>query len=293
MKITNKHVKGILYILIAAFCFSIMTLCVRLAGDLPTMQKVFFRNAVAAIIAVVTLARSAEKFHIKKTSWPSIIMRCVFGTSGMILNFWAIDRLGLADANMLNKMSPFFAIIMSIFILKEKPTLVEWITVVIAFIGAAFIVKPTAGIASIPALAGLGGGLGAGIAYAFVRKLGTQGERGPVIVMCFSVFSCLVAVPFLIIDGEPMTWQQTLLLAGSGIAAAGGQFGITAAYQHAPAKEISVFDYMQVVFATLWGVILFSELPDVYSIIGYVLIIGTAVFKWQYNIRRSADSEAS
>ena len=122
IKNMNNHIKGILCIIAAAAGFSFMTFFVRISGDLPTMQKVFFRNAVALVIAVITLILSGESFRIEKRNRMDIFMRCLFGTSGVICNFYAIDRLDLSDANMLNKLSPFFAIIMSIPILKEKPS---------------------------------------------------------------------------------------------------------------------------------------------------------------------------
>lgn len=282
----NDKFQGILFIILAGFFFSLMTLFVRLSGDLPTMQKAFFRNVVAAVVSVVILARSEEKFKIKKTSWFGIFMRSICGCIGLCCNFYAIDRLGLADANMLNKMSPFFAIIMSIFVLGERANAVEWSCVVLAFVGALFIIKPSGNVTSLYGLVGLCGGLGAGIAYAFVRKLGKQGERGPVIVMCFSIFSTLFTLPFFILDYEPMSAKQLITLICAGCAAMGGQLCITRAYQKAPAKEISVFDYTQILFSALWGILFLGEFPDRYSIIGYILIIGVAVFKWAYTLKR-------
>ena len=217
-------------------------------------------------------------------SVPSLLARSIAGGLGMICNFWAIDHIALADANILNKLSPFFAIIASIFILKEIPNRLEIFTVVIAFCGALFIVKPTAGLASLPALVGLLGGLGAGIAYTFVRKLGNQGERGPVIVAFFSVFTCLMVFPFMMMDFQPLSTRQLLCLLGAGSAAAVGQFTVTAAYKFAPAKEISVFDYSQLLFASIWGLLFFGEIPDGWSVIGYVIIIGMAIVKWYYNV---------
>lgn len=278
--------QGILFIILAGFFFSLMTLFVRKAGDLPTMQKAFFRNLVAAIVSIILLARSPEKFKIKKTSWPGLFARASFGTMGIICNFYAIDKLGLADANILNKLSPFFAIILSVFLLKEKANVVEWISVFVAFVGAAFVIKPSFAITSLYGFVGLLGGLGAGIAYAFLRKLGKSGERGPVIVMFFSCFSCLFTIPFLIASYKPMTWQQIAFLLAAGCAATGGQLSITKAYTKSPAKEISVFDYTQIIFAALLGFFFFSEIPDYLSIIGYAIIIGIAIFKWQYNLRK-------
>ena len=276
----NNHLKGILCITASAFFFSLMSLFVRLSGDLPTMEKAFFRNAIAAVMAIMILSRTPEKYHIKRESWRDLIMRSLFGTMGVILNFWAIDHIAIADASVLNKMSPFFAIIMSYFILKEKASRKEWIMVIIAFFGAALVIKPTAGIASLPALMGLASGFGAGAAYTYVRKLGMNGERGPVIIMFFSLFSCLVCLPFMIFDFHPMTLRQLIILLGAGACAMGGQLTITAAYTFAPAKEISIFDYTNVIFTSIWGFFAYGELPDSISICGYVIIILMAVLKW-------------
>lgn len=282
----KNKVQGILYIILAGFFFSLMTFFVRISGDLPTMQKAFFRNAVAAVVSIVMLARSEEGFCIQKSSWPSLAMRCICGTTGLICNFYAIDRLGLADANMLNKLSPFFAIVMSVFVLKEKADRVEWMTVFVAFAGALFVIKPSFQVTSFYGFVGMLGGLGAGVAYTFVRRLGKMGERSPVIVMCFSVFSCLVTLPFVLFDYAPMSLRQLMILLLAGLCATGGQFSITKAYTKAPAKEISVFDYSQILFAALLGMLFLQETPDRYSLLGYVIIIGTAVYKWRYTLKK-------
>lgn len=285
----TKKLKGIIYIICAGFFFALMTFFVRLSGDLPTMQKAFFRNAVAALISCLMLLRSNDKLHIQKGNLPWLLLRATCGTIGLILNFYAIDKLNISDANMLNKLSPFFAIIASYFILKEKATTKEWLAVAIAFIGSLFIMKPSFNLASFYAMIGALGGLFAGLAYTFVRLLGKKGERGPVIVMFFSVFSCIVCLPFLILQYHPMaTWQLGFLLL-AGLSATGGQLFITKAYTYAPAKEISVFDYTQVLFAALLGFLFLDQLPDFYSIIGYVIIIGCAIYKWFYNRKQTSN----
>lgn len=278
----DKKRQGILYIILAGFCFALMTFFVRLSGDLPTMQKAFFRNAVALIASFIMIIAGGEGFKIKKGSGFYLLMRCVCGTIGLICNFYAIDHLNIADANILNKLSPFFAIIMSGFILKEKANKVQWLCVAAAFIGAVFVVKPSFQMEFVYAIVGVAGGLGAGIAYTFVRKLGSMGERSPVIVMAFSLFSCLVTLPFSILNYKPMTIKQLIMLIAAGVCATGGQFAITTAYKKAPAKDISVFDYTQVIFAALLGFVFLGQIPDWMSITGYVIIIGSAVFKWKH-----------
>lgn len=274
--------QGILFIILAGFFFASMSFFVRLSGDLPTMEKAFFRNAAAVLVAAFMLARTKEGFHVQKGSWPDLLMRSFCGTVGLICNFYAVDHMNIADANILNKLSPFFAILMSYFILKEKANKVEWACVAVAFIGAVFVVKPAFNMQFVNAMIGVIGGLGAGIAYTFVRKLGKKGERGPIIVMVFSTFSCLCTVPFLISEFQPMKAVQLLCLLMAGVSAAGGQIFITKAYTKAPAKEISVFDYTQVLFAALLGFVFFGQIPDWMSLVGYLIIIGSAIFKWNY-----------
>lgn len=285
----KDRTKGIIFILLAAFFFSAMSVFVRLSEDVPTMQKAFFRNIVAAVVAVIILLRSGGPVTVRKKSLPALFLRSAFGTVGILANFWAVDHLDIADANMLNKLSPFFAILMSIFILQEMPSRIEWLSVLLAFIGAAFVAKPTSGIVSVPALVGILGGFTAGTAYTFVRKLGLQGVKGPIVVAFFSTFSTLVLLPNLLINYTPMSARQFIFLILAGCAAAGGQLSVTAAYQHAPARDISVFDYSQIIYAAIFGILLFGEIPDVWSLIGYVIIIGTAFFKWYLVTRRGKE----
>ncbi len=91
------------------------------------MQKSFFRNAVASVAAAAMLGRSKEKFRVRKGSLPWLLIRSAAGTVGLIANYYAIDHMNISDANMLNKLSPFFAIIASIFVLKEKVSKTEWV----------------------------------------------------------------------------------------------------------------------------------------------------------------------
>lgn len=282
----ENYIKGMVMIILSAFFFACMNVSVRLAGDLPSFQKSFFRNLVAVVFAAVILLKDHEVPKVKKQYWGPLFLRCAFGTIGILCNFYAIDHLLVADASILNKLSPFFAIIFSYFILKEKINPIQVTAVLLAFAGCLFVVKPGFQNATfLPALIGVCGGLGAGIAYTMVRVLGTQGVRGPVIVFYFSLFSCLAILPFVVLHYIPMSAGQLGSLLMAGLFAAGGQFTITAAYTYAPAGKISIFDYSQILFATLLGFFLFSEIPDKYSFMGYGMIILASLGMFIYNMR--------
>ena len=236
-------------IILSAFFFACMNVSVRLAGDLPSVQKSFFRNLVAVVFAAIILTRKHMVPRVQKQYWGSLFLRCAFGTLGILCNFYAIDHLLVADASILNKLSPFFAIIFSFLLLKEKITPTQGACVFLAFIGCLFVVKPGfQNAALVPALIGVCGGLGAGVAYTMVRVLGTHGVKGPIIVFYFSVFSCLFVLPYLI------------------------------------------FDYSQIIFATLLGFFLFGEIPDTYSFVGYGLIILASLGMFIYNMKAAKKS---
>lgn len=289
---TNSVYKGIFLIILSAFCFALMSTFVRLAGDLPSLQKSFFRNIVALVFASSVLLRTHRRPKIKHTAWKFLILRSVFGTVGLICNFYAIDRLVLADASILNKMSPFFAILCSYFVLKEKLSLQKALIVFGAFIGSLFVIKPSFANADLfPALIGLLGGLGAGVAYTFVRRCGEEGVKGPFIVFFFSAFSCAVTLPLLIFNYTPMQPIQLVYLLLAGLAATGGQFTITAAYICAPASDISVYDYTQIIFSSALGFFVFGQTPDWLSAIGYMIIIAMAVVMFLANKQHAKTTE--
>lgn len=282
-RVSNRQ-KGMICIILSAFCFAWMNAFVRLAGDLPFIQKSFFRNLVALLFALAMLLREHGSLKPQKGTLPFLLIRAAAGTIGILCNFYAIDHLALSDASILNKMSPFFAILCSWIFLKEKLNWKQGLIVIGAFIGSLFVIKPSFANADLfPSLIGLLGGLGAGVAYTMVRRLGQIGANKAYIVFFFSAFSCVVTLPYLILSYAPMTWKQLLILILAGLAAAGGQFGVTSAYCYAPAKEISVYDYTQIIFAAGLGFLLFAQIPDWLSILGYCIIISMAAAMFIYN----------
>ena len=104
----------------------------------------------------------------------------------------------------------------------------------------------------------------------------------------FAVFSSVICLPSMIFDYHPMTAYQTAMLVLGGLSAMAGQFALTAAYTRAPAREISVYDYTQVLFSALFGFFMFGQIPDALSVVGYIVICGASVALFVYNRRNAA-----
>ena len=276
----NNILKGIFCIIIAGFGFALMSLFVKLSGDLPSMQKGFFRNIIAVFLSSIPLIKHWKVINIPRnnTGWLVLISRSVFGTIGLVLNFYAISHISLADSSIIQKLSPFIIIILSYIFFKEEMTKFQVFAIIIAFIGITLIIKPSGNnIISMGALAALLGALCAGIAYTCVRYLGTHNISGEFIIFFFSSLSSLMLLPYLILDYRTMTYYQLSMLLLAGISATIGQYGVTFAYKFAAAKNISVFDYSQVLFSGIFGYMFFGEFPDFQSLIGYVIVISVGI----------------
>ena len=276
----NNILKGIFCIIIAGFGFALMSLFVKLSGDLPSMQKGFFRNIIAVFISSIPLIKHWKVINIPRnnTGWLVLISRSVFGTIGLVLNFYAISHISLADSSIIQKLSPFIIIILSYIFFKEEMTRFQVFSIIIAFIGITLIIKPSGNnIISMGALAALLGALCAGIAYTCVRYLGTHNISGEFIIFFFSSLSSLMLLPYLILDYRTMTYYQLSMLLLAGISATIGQYGVTFAYKFAAAKNISVFDYSQVLFSGIFGYMFFGEFPDFQSLIGYIIVISVGI----------------
>ena len=284
MKLTNlsNRKKGIIFITASAFGFAMMSAFVKISGDLPSFQKTFFRNIVSLMVAFALISKHRGNFFGQKNNQKTLLLRSIFGTLGILFNFYSIDKLVLSDANMLNKLSPFFVIIFSGIFLKEKVNIKQIIAIIIAFIGTLFIIKPSLNLEIMPAIAGILGGVTAAAAYTCVRALSGK-EHPETIVFYFSFISSVITFPLMIIYYENMNIMQLIYLLLAGIFASLGQFGITLAYKYAPAKEISIFDYTNIIFSAIISLCLFGILPDYLSLIGYVVIFSSSLYMFLYN----------
>lgn len=289
MKHQGNIKKGIFYIIISALGFSLMNFFVVKAGDLPTFQKALFRNGGAMIVSLFLFIKSGDTPDTKPSDLGILLMRAVFGSIGLFCNFYALDHLVLSDASILNKLAPFFTLILSALFLKEKTNWKQFLFVSLAFVGMLFVVRPEMHFSEsmVASVVGVIGGFGAGTAYACVRALGKRGMPSSEIVFGFSLVSTLVAIPFVIIDHAPMSSLQIFCLSMASVSATIGQFGITLAYKEAPSKEISIFEYFTVVFSALWGILFLGQIPYWTSIIGYAIIFVSAYLLFLYNKKTS------
>ena len=235
---------------IASLSFALMSLFIKLSGDLPTVQKVFFRNLLASIVFIILMLKDKTSLKLTKEEKKTLFFRALSGTIGVLCYFYSIDNMNISDAAALNKLTPFFAIFASLPILGEGIRKKDVIATAIAFTGSIFVVKPSFSLRLLPALSALTGGLAAGIAYSFVRKAGKLGVDAKIIIVAFSLFSCVVALPFIFFVYKPMSLVQLTYLILASLMAMSGQFFNTKAYSVAKAGVI--WRYWDFLYSVSW-----------------------------------------
>ncbi|MGV6988030.1 DMT family transporter [Testudinibacter sp. P80/BLE/0925] len=281
--------KGIAAMLISALGFTVMAVCIKLAGDLPVTEKSIFRNAIAALLSGYLVWKNRTSFIGHKQNRRTLVLRSVFGLFGVLLGFYSIDHLLLSDADMIMKLSPFILIALSALFLQERVTPRQILLCLVALLGVVLIIRPFADsmqTALSAYLIAILGAVFAAAAYLMLRvlALSPKVESPYTIVFFFSCFSTLALLPPVLWQFKPMSLQQLGYLLLSGVMATVGQFGITLAYRYASAKEVSIYSYASVLFAALFSVLLFGQYPDWFSWGGYLLIFLSGY--WMYRLNR-------
>jgi len=214
-----------------------------------------------------------------------LMSRSLLGLLGVALLFYAIGHITLTDANILSRLNPAFVTLFSCWFLKEKISKLQWPALVVIFICAVLVVKPSFDLTVVPALCAVGTAICAGGTYTIIRFL--KGREEPAtIVFYFSFISVAGMIPFVCYNFVMPNPVQLAWLIAIGISASFGQFGLTLAYKYSKAAEVSIYSYSTIIFAALLGFVFENEVPDALSVIGGIGIVGTAVVLFCYNKRK-------
>lgn len=284
----SNKTKGIICMLVSVLGFTAMSVIIKYIPHIPIYEKVFFRNSVSCLFSLYILLKNKKSVSIEKKYFPYVLGRSLFGFVGVIANFYAIEHLTIADANMLNKLSPVFVTICACYFLKEKIDKQQILGIIFMLIAVIFVVKPSLSFSTIPSLVGLFGAVTAGFSYTIIRYLNNKVEAES-IVFYFSLISVILAFPLMMSNFIYPNSYELLLLLGIGVSASFGQFGLTYAYKFAPASEVSIYNYTVIITGLITGYLIFGEIPDIFSLIGGFIILLTATFLYLHNKKKVND----
>jgi len=283
----SDKTKAVILMLISSLAFALSAASVKLAGNLPVFEKVFFRNIISVVVAFIVVRQKGMPAFGKRENQKFLILRSLLGILGMVLFFYAINNLVLADSAMLHKLFPFFVTLFASIFLKEKISKIQIPALILVFLASLLIIKPRFDYSILPALAGFGCAVVSGMTYTLVRFLRDR-EHPSTIVFYFSFASLVILAPLVLLDYQSPTNAQWVYLIMIGVFAAVGQFSLTYAYRYGKASEIAIYNYTNIIFAGLIGFMIWGEISDIWSIMGGSLIILISIVVFIYNNKNSS-----
>lgn len=265
---------------VSAFFFSLMAALAKLAGrSVPLFEIVFARSLVVAVLSGGKLVSDGTGF---RGSEPGIlVLRGVLGFSALTCFYYAVVHLPLADATVIHFVNPVITAFIAAAWLREHMGLREGLLVG-ASLGGVFVVARPAflfgtegSLPVLPVLIGLCGAVLSASAYVTVRRL--RAEPPMLIVFYFAAVCTLLSLPLLALHAELPTPGMLLVLAGVGLTTHLGQVFVTWGLRLERAGRASAVGYLQIVFAALWGWLLFAEIPDVWTWVGAAVIVASTL----------------
>lgn len=287
MKSNRRQATALMLMSTTSFC--LMSMVVKLsATTVGTLQQVFFRNLVSLIAVGVVIWKRNLPFLGEKQYQPALLARSFFGFVGVIMLFYATANARQADIAILSRTSPIWTTVFAALILKEKISKVQVPVIALCLAGTVVAMRPSFDSNILPLLLAAATAVSSGLAYTMIAFC--KGKVHPLtVIFHFSLFST-VAGFFLMLPTFTMpTFRDVIMLILIGVFAAGGQIGLTFAYQKAPASEVSIYDYVGIVVSMLIGNLVFGEPLAASSILGGVLITSSALWSYWYNHRHDED----
>ena len=269
---------GSLWMLVAGFLFGCMGVFVKLgAAHFSYIELVFYRSFVGLLLVYAIMRQ--RRINFATQHWLTHLWRGISGSVALALFFYCITVLPLATAVTLNYTAPLFLTLLTMLVFKDKFHLPLTIAIALGFFGVVLLLHPTLQRDQLlPGLLGLISGFLAGVAYLNVKQLGIIGEPDTRTVFYFSLTAAIGSAIWMLFDTvHTITAQGFAILLGLGSTATLAQLAMTRAYRVGKTLVVGSLAYSTIVFASLFGLLLWNEILPLSSWLGMALIIASGV----------------
>lgn len=272
--------------ILSVISFSFMQLFVKLTSDeVSVYQQVFFRNLFGIGLAAYIIKKESLMWFGPKEEQPYLFGRSIFGFLGLIFFFYATRHGNIADATIINRTNPFFTTLFSVFFLKQKASVAQWIALTVVFFGGIIAGNPKFDSSALPMICAFLSAICNGIAYTLLGHF-KEKVSAMTVIMHFSVFSAVASIPFLIKGVCIPSTQDFFMLFMIALLGSFGQIAITLAYRLAPATEIAIFDQLSIVISIFLGWIFLQQIPLIRTWIGGVIVFFASLCIFYVNKKR-------
>ncbi|WP_341643960.1 DMT family transporter [Thauera sp. SDU_THAU2] len=266
------------WMLVSCLLFACMGVCVKLGSSTFSTGEVVFYRGIVSVAMMVVIAR-LKGIRLRTPHWRMHVSRSVSGSTALSCYFFAIGSLPLATAVTLNYTSPIFVALLLALVFHEKLRWTGMLSLAVGFAGVVLLLRPTLAAEQwLGAVVGLGSGAIASIAYISVRELGKAGEPEVRTVFWFSLVTMLFGLAGALYAGPHLPdLQELFILLGIGVFGGLAQLAMTRSYSYGHTMLSANLSYATVVFASLFGALLWDEIMPWLSWIGIACIVTSAI----------------
>jgi len=279
------NVKGALILMIAAFGFALMAALIKLAGSRLPVTQILFVRQIGMVIMLLPVLVTHFPDVVRTQRIDLQLTRVLFALIAMLCGFTAIIHMPLAEATALGFAKSFFVTIFAVIVLKETVGVYRWSAVAIGFIGVLIMLRPGTESFSVYGLMAVIGAASAGFVMVIIRLL-SRSDSPNTILMFQAVGVAIVMIVPAILNWVPPTPREWAILAAIGFVSFFAQKANIYAFKFGEASMLASLDYVRLIYATLFGWLLFSQLPGVATWVGAGIIVLASIYTVHRESRR-------
>lgn len=269
--------RGILWMAAAGFLSAVTGGLVRhLSGELSSIELVFFRNLVGVVILTPWLLHKGLG-AMRTRRLPLYCLRVMFAYLAMVMSFYAIGHMPIADVYALQFTIPLFTIMLAVFILGQHAGIRSWIACLVGFCGALLIVRPGFIELSLAAALALVSALMSGGSNTTIKLLSRTDSPEVITVYSNMLMMPLALIPSLFVWVTP-SWAQAPWIIALGLAGCISGYCFTRSVAAADARVVQPFQFLRMLFAALVGYVFFFETPGPWTWVGAIVIFAASTY---------------
>ena len=274
---SKGHSQGIMWVVIAGLMFVAVTVLVRhLGSDLPAVQAAFIRYGFGLLLLIPAIL----KMSFGTMTFPKVklyVLRGLAHGMAVMLWFFAMARIPIAEVTAIGYTTPIFTALGAILIFGERIRFRRILAIIIGFFGTLIILRPGFNEISMGSLAQLGAAPCFAISFLFAKKLTRTEQSGDILVM-LTIFCTLTLLPGALMQWRTPQIDELLWLALVAVFATAGHYALTRAFAAAPLTVTQPFAFLQLVWAIIFGFLLFGEVPDIWVVVGGSIIVASITY---------------
>ncbi len=259
------------------FCFIMVTALVKIMGPrLPPGEAAFLRYFMGLVFLLPSIGALRDA-HLTRRQWTLFSVRGLFHAGGVILWFYAMVRIPIAEVTAMGYLAPIYVTIGAAVFLGERLAARRIVAVLLGLAGAAIILRPGFREVSDGHMAMLLAAVVFAGSYLVAKAMADEVKPGVVVAM-LSIFVTIGLAPFAVADWVTPNSRELMFLAGVAVFATAGHYTMTLAFAAAPMTVTQPVTFLQLVWATLLGLIWFDEAVDIWVVLGGIVILGSVTF---------------